>query len=128
MQTGRWCAMLSRAAAALALVGSLACGSSDSDGQQDQPKREFGPVDQPIPPDGFLSDLPPEQRQRELARIAAGTPLEELPSDEREGIEAANKNEQRREPLRHSLHEMAKSQAARAGSPHGADAAGEPHK
>lgn len=99
------------------LLLSMSASCSDSENPPAEPPihGSFGPVDQPIPPEGFLEELSPEERQAELRRIAEGTRLEDLPSDERALIEASNENDRRRVHVRESLAEMATANITRAG-------------
>lgn len=71
-------------------------------------------VTEPIPPPGLFDDLPPDQRRAELEKLSRGTPIEELPEDERRGVTEANRNEILRAPVREALRSFATVQSARA--------------
>lgn len=110
----RRCALFSIPTVLLLLSTCMSCSDSE-DAPAERPVRgSFGPVDQPIPPEGFLEHLPPEERQAELSRLAEGTRMEDLPPDERAEVAAANENDRRRAPIRQALAHFARAQARRA--------------
>jgi hypothetical protein len=94
----------------LALTLLIGCAADGEVAKSPPPET----ITEPIPPPGLFADLPKSERQIKLQQLYRGTPIEELPDEERSGVINSNRREVERSHSRDEIKAFASAQSKKA--------------